>query len=92
MHGPHNVKFIHTFTSSFYPMDLVMGSEALSRQQSSQPSRKADRSPPSSAVVKSAWSCDSTAPNSYVALLNVKNSDEFIFLLAHIVGFVHTFK
>ena len=57
-----------------------------------QPGRKADRSPPSSVEVKTAWSYASTAPNSYVALLIVKNSDEFIFLLAHIVGFVRTFK
>jgi hypothetical protein len=57
-----------------------------------QPGRKVDRSPPFSAEVKSAWSCTSTALNSYVALLIVKNSEEFIFLLAHIVDSVDTFK
>jgi hypothetical protein len=72
-------------------MGLVMGSEVLSRQQSSQ-AVKLTAHFHLGPRLKLRGTKPPVRQIFFVAWLTEKNSDEFIFFLAHIVGLVRTLK
>jgi hypothetical protein len=58
------------------PIEWVIGALSLRVKQ---PGREADRSPPSSAEVKNAWSYTSTPQYTFMAWCLVKHKDDFTF-------------